>query len=64
MDSPTELSYLGTTLGGAGRLTGNLTAGCSAALAAVLEALDKRAGPEDLRSPAQRRHDALEEARI
>jgi hypothetical protein len=53
---------LGTTLGGAGKLTGDLTAGCSAALAAVLEALGKRAGPEDIRSAAQRRHDALEEA--
>ena len=52
----------GTTVGGAGRLTGDLTAGCSAALDAVLEALGKRAGPEDLRSAAQRRHDALEEA--
>ena len=54
--------FLGTTLGGAGRLTGDLTAGCSAALAAVLDALGKRAGPEDIRSAAQRRHDALEEA--
>jgi hypothetical protein len=54
--------FLGTTLGGAGRLTGDLTAGCSAALAAVLEALGKRAGPEDIRTAAQRRHDALEEA--
>jgi Domain of unknown function (DUF222)/HNH endonuclease len=54
--------WLETTLGGAGRLTGDLTAGCSAALAAVLEALGKRAGPEDIRSSAQRRHDALEEA--
>jgi hypothetical protein len=54
--------WLGTRLGGAGRLTGDLTAGCSAALAAVLEALGKRAGPEDVRSAAQRRHDALEEA--
>jgi hypothetical protein len=53
---------LATTLGGAGKLTGDLTAGCSAALAAVLEALGKRAGPEDIRSAAQRRHDALEEA--
>ncbi len=53
--------WLGTTLGGA-RLTGDLTAGCSAALTAVLDALSKRAGPEDIRSPAQRRHDALEEA--
>ena len=54
--------WLGTTLGGAGRLTGDLTAGCSAALDAVLEALGKRAGPEDLRTAPQRRHDALEEA--
>ena len=28
--------WLGTTIGGAGRLTGDLTAGCSAALSAVL----------------------------
>ena len=54
--------WLGTTLGGAGRLTGDLTAGCAAALSAVLESLGKRAGPEDIRSAAQRRHDALEEA--
>jgi hypothetical protein len=54
--------WLGTTLGGAGRMTGDLTAGCSAALTAVLDALSKRAGPEDLRTAAQRRHDALEEA--
>ena len=54
--------WLGTTIGGAGRLTGDLTAGCSAALDAVLEALGKRAGPEDLRTAPQRRHDALEEA--
>ena len=54
--------WLDTTLGGAGRLTGDLTGGCAAALTAVLEALGKRAGPEDVRSAAQRRHDALEEA--
>jgi hypothetical protein len=54
--------WLGTTLGGAGRLTGDLTPACSAALAAVLESLGKRAGPEDIRSAAQRRHDALEDA--
>ena len=50
------------TFGGAGRLTGDLTAGCAAALSAVLEALGKQAGPEDLRTTTQRRHDALEEA--
>src|SRR5215468_8974079 len=35
---------------------------CAAALSAVLEALGRRAGPEDLRTACQRRHDALEEA--
>src|SRR5215471_11131112 len=54
--------WLDTTIGGAGRVTGDLTAGCSAALSAVLEPLGKRAGPEDVRTAAQRRHDALEEA--
>jgi hypothetical protein len=65
-DGPDELSdravWLDTTIGGAGRLTGDLTAGCSAALSAVLESLGKRAGPEDIRTAPQRRHDALEEA--
>jgi hypothetical protein len=50
------------TFGGAGKLDGDLTPRCAAALAAVLEALGKRAGPEDLRSKGQRQHDALEEA--
>jgi uncharacterized protein DUF222 len=54
--------WLGLTFGGAGRLTGDLAPGCSAALSAVLEALGKRAGSEDLRTAVQRRHDALEEA--
>ncbi len=54
--------HLGTTLGGAGRLTGDLTARCAAYLAAVLDSLGKKAGPEDTRTAAQRRHDALEEA--
>ena len=53
---------LDLTFGGAGRVTGDLTAGCAAALSAVLEALGKPAGPEDLRTVTQRRHDALEEA--
>jgi len=52
---------LATTFRGAGKLHGDLTPQC-AALAAVLEALGKRAGPEDLRSKRQRDHDALEEA--
>ena len=55
---------LATTLDGAGRLTGDLTARCAAALEAVLDSLAKPAGPEDTRSIAQRRHDALEEACI
>jgi Domain of unknown function (DUF222)/HNH endonuclease len=53
---------LGITFRGAGRAEGDLTPGCAAALAAVLEALGKKAGPEDVRTAAQRRHDALEEA--
>ncbi len=53
---------LETTFGGAGSLAGDLAPGCAAALGAVLEALGKRAGPEDLRSKGQRQHDALEEA--
>src|ERR1022692_4472657 len=53
---------LGVTFGGAGRVAGDLTPGCTAALSAVLEALGKKAGPEDARTAAQRRHDALEEA--
>src|SRR5215813_12847455 len=54
--------HLAKTFGGAGTLRGDLTPPCAAALAAVLEALGKRAGPEDLRSKWQRDHDALEEA--
>jgi hypothetical protein len=54
--------WLGTTIGGAGRVTGDLTPACAAALSAVLDSLGTRAGPNDIRSAAQRRHDALEEA--
>jgi hypothetical protein len=53
---------LGITFRGAGRAEGDLSPGCAAALAAVLDALGKKAGPEDIRTGAQRRHDALEEA--
>jgi hypothetical protein len=53
---------LGVTFGGAGRLSGDLAPGCAAALDAVLESLARPAGPEDTRTAAQRRHDALEEA--
>jgi hypothetical protein len=46
---------------GAGKLTGDLTPECAAAVMAGLDALSKKAGPADDRTPAQRRHDALEE---
>jgi len=53
---------LGTTLGGAGKLNGDLTAGCAAALQAIFDSLGKHLGPEDHRSIEQRQHDALAEA--
>jgi Domain of unknown function (DUF222)/HNH endonuclease len=53
---------LAATFRGAGKLAGNLTPECTAALQAVFEALAKPMGPEDLRSKWQRQHDALEEA--
>jgi hypothetical protein len=53
---------LATTFQGAGKLDGDLTPQCNAALSAVLETLGKRRGPEDLRTKDQRQHDALEEA--
>lgn len=46
---------------GAGKLDGDLTPECTAALRAVLDALGTRAGPEDIRTPGQRDHDALED---
>jgi hypothetical protein len=53
---------LQTTLGGAGRLDGDLTPRCAEAIQAVLDALGKKAGPQDIRTKRQRYHDALEEA--
>jgi hypothetical protein len=53
---------LSTTMDGTARLRGDLTAQRAASLQAVLDALGKRNGPEDQRTPPQRRHDALEEA--
>jgi Domain of unknown function (DUF222)/HNH endonuclease len=53
---------LSLTFRGAGHLDGELTPACAAALGAVLESLGKKAGPEDVRTPVQRDHDALEEA--
>jgi hypothetical protein len=55
-------AWLETTLGGAGRLTGDLTGPAAAAVTAVLEALSARGGAEDTRTLVQRQHDALEEA--
>ena len=51
-----------TTFDGAGLLDGDLTARCAAAVHAVLDSLAAVRGPEDTRTLAQRRHDALEEA--
>ena len=53
---------LETTFRGAGRLSGDLTPQCAAAVQAVLDALGKKAGPDDIRTKRQRQHDALEEA--
>jgi hypothetical protein len=50
-----------TTLDGAGRLTGDLSPECAAAVQAVLEALGKKRGKEDERTAGQRWHDALQE---
>jgi hypothetical protein len=54
--------WLQTTIGGAGRLQGDLTPECAASLAVILDALSQRGGPEDARTAAQRRHDALQQA--
>jgi Domain of unknown function (DUF222) len=53
--------HVDTTLDGAGRITGDLTPECAAAVQAVVEALGKRRGKEDDRTAAQRMHDALQE---
>jgi hypothetical protein len=50
-----------TTLDNAGRITGDLTPECAAAVQAVLEALGKKRGQEDDRTQQQRFHDALQE---
>ncbi len=47
---------------GAGVLTGELTPECAELVRAVLDALSAPAGPEDVRSHAERYHDALAEA--
>ena len=53
---------LETTLGGAGIITGDLTAECAAVVTAVLESLSAPRGAEDTRTREQRYHDALEDA--
>lgn len=53
---------LETTFGGAGKVNGDLTAGCAAALQAIFDAFGKNLGPEDIRNVEQRQHDALAEA--
>ncbi len=53
---------LGTTFGGAGKVAGDLTARCAAALQAIFDSLGKHLGPGDTRTIAQRQHDALAEA--
>jgi hypothetical protein len=50
----------GTTFGGAAVVRGNLTPECATAVRAVLEALGKKAGPEDDRTEGKRFHDALQ----
>jgi hypothetical protein len=51
---------VGTTFGGAAVIRGNLTPECTAAVRAVIEALGKKAGPEDDRTEGKRFHDALQ----
>jgi Domain of unknown function (DUF222) len=51
--------HVDTTMDGAGRITGDLTPECAAAVQAVLEALGKKRGREDDRTAGQRLHDAL-----
>ena len=54
--------FLDTTIDGAGVLRGDLTPECAAMVRAVLDALSAPEGGGDLRTHAQRYHDALEEA--
>ncbi len=51
---------LGVTFGGAAVIRGNLTPECATAVRAVLDALGKKAGPEDNRTEGKRFHDALQ----
>jgi hypothetical protein len=53
---------LDTHFRGAGKLDGDLTPRCAAALSAILESLGKKQGAADHRTLPQRYHNALEEA--
>ena len=53
---------MGTTIGGAGKLRGDLSASCAALIEKAFAAFGKSAGPDDLRNPGMRNHDALEAA--
>jgi hypothetical protein len=57
---PDRFLQVETTFAGAGVIRGDLTPECAAAVTAVLEALGKKAGPEDDRTQPQRFHDALQ----
>jgi hypothetical protein len=59
-DPADRFVQLGTTFGDAAVLRGDLTPECGTAVRAVLEALGKKAGPEDDRTEGQRFHDALQ----
>jgi hypothetical protein len=59
-DFPDRYVTVGSTFGGAGVIRGDLTPECTAAVTAVLQALGKKAGPEDDRTEKQRFHDALQ----
>jgi hypothetical protein len=65
-DGPGDPASRGVTLDthfrGAGKLDGDLTPRCNAALTAIFESLGKKQGLEDRRTLPQRNHDALEEA--
>ncbi|GAA2083928.1 hypothetical protein GCM10009780_22730 [Actinomadura alba] len=53
---------LSKTLGGVGRINGDLTAEATALAETVIEALAVKKGPEDARTERQRRHDAFADA--
>ena len=53
---------MATTIGGAGKLHGDLSPQCAALLEKVLAAFGRPVGPDDLRTVGERNHDALETA--